>query len=149
MAIPIRRSLKRLGEASPMVPAVLYTVATLIAEASGRLVPKTRVPAVLALLLWLAALIMLWVVVTWYRDDDWLAAGFLVGLTILLGAMIARVLVSTVVDRSPAQALFQAPGAMLGVMIRGVITVPVCGGLIALARWLTGRYGATADRPRS
>ena len=83
---------------------------------------------------------------TWYRDDDWLAAGFLLAVTVMLGAWIADAVSEAVSQGSLAAVVFAAPGAMLAFVVRSVISVPVAGGIITLARWVTRRR-RRADRP--
>jgi hypothetical protein len=149
--------LKRTKDASPMVPALGYTaVLTLVNLAVGfsqsnmvvvgaqNGIVNHPTVAVVGFLVWIAAAILLFVIVTWYRDDDWLAAGFLLGLTLILGGIIAGLIAKTVLTLSVADAMFAAAGAPFALLLRAIITVPVCGGIVALARWLTRLVRPTA-----
>jgi hypothetical protein len=42
------------------------------------------------------ATVTLFAIITWFRDDDWLAAGFLFTLTAYLGGVVADLIVSMV-----------------------------------------------------
>ena len=138
----LRSALRRAGAASPLVPALLYAGAIVVANLLGGLAPDSVPAAILVLLLWAAATLFLFVVVTWYRDDDWLAAGFLIGVTITLSAWVADALLGVLATGSLGGAILGAAGATLALIVRGVILVPLCGGAVALARWLTRRRRA-------
>jgi hypothetical protein len=133
----LRALLKRTKDASPMVPALGYTAVLTLVNVAAGLAPKNVLVALMGFLVWLVAVVLLFVIVTWYRDDDWLAAGFLLGLTLILGAIVADIIGKTVLTHSVADAMFAAAGAPLAVFVRALITVPLCGGVVALARWLT------------
>ena len=141
-----RSALRRLGDASPLAPAGGYVGAAILANVGITLLPEQPVVVVLALLLLLVAGVLLFIVVTWYRDDDWLAAGFLLAVTVMLGAWIADAVAEAVSQGSIAAVVFAAPGAMLAFVVRSVVSVPVAGGIITLARWVTRRR-RRADRP--
>lgn len=129
--------LRRVGSASPLVPAVTYGGVLAVVNVAIGLAPHSIAVALLGLLVWLAAGVFLFVVVTWYRDDDWLAAGFLLGLSIVLGALVADTIARVIEVRSIGEAVFAAAGASMALLVRAVILVPVCGGIVAAARWLT------------
>jgi hypothetical protein len=92
--------LRRAGSASPLVPALTYGGVLSVANLLLGLAPNNVVVALLSLLAWVAAGLFLFVVVTWYRDDDWLAAGFLLGLSVVLGALVADVIARVVATGS-------------------------------------------------
>jgi hypothetical protein len=56
----------------------------------------------------IVALVGLFAVVTWFRDDDWLAVGFLFAPTLYLGNLFARLLVGAIATGSPGEAVFEA-----------------------------------------
>jgi len=148
---PMRALLRRLGSMSPLVPALSYTATAWLANVVATVAPTHHGLVVLAVLVWLAAALVCLIVVVWFRDDDWLAAGFLLGMTLLLSSWTANVLAQVIMQRSVAPALFSAPGMLLGVILRGVVGVPLLGGLVALLRWLTqvirGARRVPADAP--
>ena len=133
----LHKLLQRTKTASPLVPALGYTVVLTLAYIGAGFAPDNPFVALAALLAWFAALILLFVIVTWYRDDDWLAAGFLFALTRLLGGIVASAIGQTVTTKSIAGAAFQAASASWAVFLRAIIAVPVSGAFVALARWLT------------
>ena len=139
--------LRRLGAASPLAPALVYASAALAGSLALRFGPDRPAVRGAALVFWGAAGLLLFVVVTWYRDDDWLAAGFLLALTLLLGGWAADVIAEGVAARSIGGAVFAAAGAGLRVLARAVVTVPAAGGVVALARWVSRRLRAWAPRP--
>lgn len=133
----MRSSLQRLGAASPLVLALGYATVALLANLVATVAPEQPLLILLVLLAWAVAGFIFLVVVIWFRDDDWLAAGFLISLTLLLSAWIGNITAEVVVQRSVAPAIAGAPAMFLGVVIRGGIGVPVFGGIVALLRWLT------------
>ena len=137
---------RRVGRASPLVPAMGYAAVVIVTNLAIGLAPKNLAVLGVGLLLWLLAGIAFFVIVTWYRDDDWLAAGFLLGLTLLLSGWAANLVATTVATRSIGGALFASPGLLLGLALWGVVVVPLCGGAVALARWVTRHVRARAAR---
>jgi len=147
----MRIFLQRVADASPLVPALGYTAAVWFASLVGTLAAQTWVLLLAALGLWVAARLLLFIVVIWFRDDDWLAAGFLLAMTLLLSAWTGDLLAVVVKERSLGPAVLAAPGILLGVVLRTVLGVPIMGGLVASLRWLTHRRRETvrARRPHS
>jgi len=147
----MRIFLQRVADASPLVPALGYTAAVWFASLVGTLAAQTWVLLLAALGLWVAAGLLLFIVVIWFRDDDWLAAGFLLAMTLLLSAWTGDLLAVVVKGRSLGPAVLAAPGILLGVVLRTVLGVPIMGGLVASLRWLTHRRRETvrARRPHS
>ena len=66
-----------------------------------------------------------------------LAAGFLLGLSLVIGALVADMIARAIEVRSLGEAVFAAAGASMALLVRAIILVPVCGGIVAAARWLT------------
>lgn len=134
------------GLGSALVAAVAYTVIRILAKLLTALAPTSAILALFGALMWLGAALYLFVVLTWQRDDSWLAAGMLMGVSLLLGAVIAD-FVTSVVDTSSVNAAALATGsAAVGLVLRTLVIVPLSGGLTAGARWLTGelrRNGVT------
>lgn len=129
--------LRRAGSASPLVPALTYGGVLTVANLLLGLAPNNVVVVLLSLLAWVAAALFLFVVVTWYRDDDWLAAGFLLGLSVVLGGLVAEVIARVVATGSLGEAVFVAASASMALLVRAVIFVPLCGGVVTVARWTT------------
>lgn len=133
----LRKLLHRASEASPLVPALTYGGVVTVVNVLLTLAPHSVVLALLGLLVWLAAGLFLFVVVTWFRDDDWLAAGFLLGLSIVLSALVADTIARVVEIGSLGEAVFTAAGASMALLVRAIIAVPLFGGIVAVARWAT------------
>ena len=145
--------LRRAGAASPLVPGVTYGGVLAVVNVALGLAPHNIALALLGLFAWLAAGVFLFVVVTWYRDDDWLAAGFLLGLSVVIGSLVADMIARVIEVHSIGEAVFAAAGASMALLVRAVILVPVCGGIVAAARWLTrvirGRKSSLRHAPRA
>ncbi len=133
----MRALLRRAGAASPLVPALIYTAATWLANGVATLAPTNVLLVALTALIWLVVGLVFLIVVVWVRDDDWLAAGFLLGVTLLLSSWTADIVAECITKGSLVPVLFAAPRMLLGTVVRGIISVPVLGGLVALLRWLT------------
>lgn len=146
--VTLQERFRRVGAASPLVPAAIYTIAVTVGNLATTLAPHNALVVLIGLLLWLVGSLFVFIVVTWYRDDDWLAAGFLLGLTILLGNLIANVVAGIVTTGSIGEAVFTAATASMALLVRAIIFVPLCGGIVAAARWLgrtfRRRGGSTA-----
>lgn len=144
----MRALLRRVAAASPLVPALAYTASAWLANVAATLAPGSPWLLLPVALLWVVTGLLFVVVVTWFRDDDWLSAGFLLGVTLLLSAWTGDVLADAVRDGSILPALASAPGILFGVVIRGVVTVPLLGGIVAALRWATrrGRPAVRATR---
>ena len=105
--------------------AGVLTLANLLAL----LAPNSAVLALLATLIWFAAALAVFVLVTWLRQDHWLTAGFILGLT----PVVART-VSDAIAHLGTLPSFDNSTALL---VRAIIAVPLCGGVVFGARWLT------------
>jgi hypothetical protein len=142
----MRAFLQRIAVRSPLLPALIYTAAAWLANIAATFAPANLALVALTALVWLTVALLFLTIVVWFRDDDWLAAGFLLGVTLLLSSWTADVLVEVIRQRSVVPALFAAPGILFGLVVRGIISVPVLGGIVALLRWLT-RLIRPARRP--
>ena len=135
-AIDLRSTLQRLGSSSPIVLALVYTFCTFIVTGIDELVPGSLPGSTFITILSVIAFSLLFVMVTWFRNDDWLAAGVLVTLIVYLGVAVQGMLV--VVFRGGI-----GPAALWGAVTAGraivyaIIFAPIVGGLVALARKLT------------
>jgi hypothetical protein len=104
--------------------------------------PHSALLALFGVLIWFATAVAVFVLVTWLRKDEWFMAGFILGIP----PVLAR-LASDLLTRSD---LFATAGPMTNLLVRVVIAVPLCGGVVFGARWLTDVIGAadTATRRR-
>ena len=128
--------LRRLGSASPVVLGSAFTVCFVFLTALDEAIPDNALGYAFSNILFLTALGGLFVIVTWYREDDWLAAGVLITLIVFVaGAFQATVRVIFHDGVGPA-AIWGAV-TIIGAIIYLIIFAPVAGGLVALARSLT------------
>lgn len=143
--------LTRVGQASPFVPALSYFVVILITDLASWLAPGVVAVRVVAQAVWILTAILVFVVVTWYRDDDWLAAGFLLGMTMLLSAWVAFVVWRTLLTGAFVDALVWSVAAPLVLLLRALFVVPLWGVAVVVARRigraLASRRQATPAAP--
>lgn len=116
---------------SPVRFALPIGVILAVANLLPAVAPGSALLALLAILIWFPTALVSFVLVTWFRDDEWLKAGLIVGLT----PVVARV-IADVITRDD---LFTTADPWIGLLLRAVIAVPVCGGVVLGARWLTTR----------
>jgi hypothetical protein len=138
--ITLKRTATTTGNQSPLIVAGAYFLALVVMSIIALAWPDHMVSALVVLAIWLGATIAFFVVVTWYRDDDWLASGFLLGVTVILGDTIGAAIASALVTGSIGPLVVAAPSAFLGVLTRGIIIIPVAGGAVAAARWIGVRW---------
>ena len=122
------------GAAPVVMPALAYTGVRVAAKLLTAFVPMSAAMAFLTTILWLVAALYLFVVVTWQRDDNWLAAGLLIAGTFVGGGLLADIVG---VALAPAS-IGDVTGAFTQMVVRALLIVPLSGGAVAGARWLTG-----------
>ena len=127
----------REGAASAMRPALAYVALRVFAKLLTALVPTSAVLALLGALIWLAAAIFLFFAVTWHRDDNWLGAGLIFGVSLLCGGLLADFCSRFVETWSLGEASMALMSALIGLLIRTIVLVPLSGGFVFGARWLT------------
>lgn len=125
------------GLGSALVAAGAYTVIRVFSKILTALAPTSAILGLLGALMWLGAALYLFVVITWQRDDNWLAAGILMGVSLLVGALVADFISGVVDTSSVTGAVLATTSASVGLVLRTLIIVPLSGGLTAGARWLT------------
>ena len=123
--------------ASALLPAAVYTMVRTVAKLLTTLAPMSASAAFLTSLLWLLAAVYVFAVVTWFRDDNWLGAGMIIALTVFLGGVIADLAGRLVMPGPIVATLVGAASNTLTLLIRAVILMPLAGGVVAGARWLT------------
>jgi len=125
----------RLGHASPIALAAGYTLVRLCLLAFGEVLPDF-ITSGFNQIAWSVAVAALFVVVTWFRSDDWLSAGFLLALTVYLGDMVILLLGSAVQSGNVGPAIVGSITGSFTTLLFAVVGVPIAGGLVALARRL-------------
>ncbi|HEY2378233.1 MAG TPA: hypothetical protein VGH98_19810 [Gemmatimonadaceae bacterium] len=137
----IQIQFSRDGVGSVVVPGLAYAGVRTLAKLLPSIVPTSATLALLGALLWFAAAIYLFFVVTWQRDDNWLAAGLLIGLVIFGGALAADFLVGMLDMGSLARSMPGMLESSVGLILRTLVLIPASGGVVAGARWLTAEIG--------
>lgn len=95
------------------------------------------------------AVSVLFTVVTWYRDDDLVAAAFLIVTITGMGLLASFALTEVVFTKSLAAVIVVGAGAFFTLTIRCALLMPVAAGLIWVARRLRRFFAAaTLDDER-
>lgn len=129
--------------ASVLLPAAVYTMVRTVAKLLTTLAPMSATAAFLTSLLWLVAAVYVIGVVTWLRDDSWLAAGMLIALTVLCGGVVADLAGRLVMPAGIGAALLSAASNAAVLALRALILMPFAGGVVAGARWITDELKRT------
>ena len=137
MALQIQFQFSDAGLGSAFAAGLTYTAVRTLARVVTAVVPTSALLALLGALIWLAAALWLFFVVTWQRDDSWLAAGAIMGASLLCGGLAADFLSSGFDTGSISQAVLSTGAASLGLLFRAALLVPLAGGFVFGARWLT------------
>lgn len=122
---------------SALLPALAYAAIRTLAKLLTQLAPMSAFTALLTTLFWLAAAIYVFVVVTWMRDDNWLGGGLIIGATLFCGGTIAEIIGRMVQPGALGEAVVATGTAIVGLLVRSLILVPLAGGAVFGARWLT------------
>jgi hypothetical protein len=86
----------------------------------------------------------LWIVVTWFRDDDALAAGVLLAASIGGGALLTAALFAAIERGSIGEGILTLLFGQFSTFIGLLFFVPICTGLV----WLARRISAAVNRAR-
>jgi hypothetical protein len=86
----------------------------------------------------------LWIVVTWYRDEDALAAGVLLAASVGGGALLTSALFAAIARGSIGEGILTILFGQFSAVIGLVVFVPICAGIV----WLARRISAAVTRPR-
>ena len=143
----LKQSFVEAGQLSPLATAGIYAGISVGLNLLTLLAPTSVLLAFIMLLLWAAASVVFFIVVTWFRDEDWLASGFLLGVPLILSVFIANAVAQAVAEGSVAPLVGAAPSAFLSVIVRGIILIPLAGGAVAAGRWFTTTKAETRRPP--
>lgn len=120
---------------------IAYTCCAFVITALGEFGRGGSVGSTVVTILSLILLGLLFATVTWFRDDDWLAAGVLITLTVYAGVAIKGMLTVAFHGGIGPAALWGAVTAG-GAIVYAIIAAPLAGGMVALARRLTASQAA-------
>ncbi len=148
MPTVVRDALASLGQRSPMVLAGGYLAIMLVVGALVRQVDD-RALLMLGLAIWFVSGIVLVVLAAWYREEDTVAVGGLVGLIVVGTGLVSRLLIDIVVTRSIGGAVLTFMGSILSLFVNVLIAVPICIALVWAARQVAPGFGVTpASEPK-
>lgn len=125
------------GAASAVVPALAYAAVRTLAKLLTALAPMSGLVALAMTLVWLASALYVFAVITWQRDDNWLAAGIIIALTLFCGGLIADLVARVAQTEQMGSALLATLEMSIGLLVRSIILAPLSGGFVFGARWLT------------
>jgi hypothetical protein len=123
--------------ASALRAALAYAGVRTVARLLTALAPMSALTALLTTLLWLAAALYVVGMVTWQREDNWLGAGIIIGLTLLCGGLVAELIGRIVQTGTLEDAILAVAGSMVTLLVRTLLLIPLSGGFVAGVRWLT------------
>jgi len=142
----IQLQFARLGAKSAIGPALAYAGVRAFSRLLTAFVPTSSLFALLGALLWFASVLYLFVFITWQRDDNWVAAGIIIAGTLFAGGLFADLLVRLYDTGSPITAAVSTATNSLGLVLRTIVLVPLSGGCVAGARWLTTEIRGATDQ---
>jgi hypothetical protein len=144
--------LDRAGQLDPLRLGLVYTGAACIGTAVRLIGERAHSPGLtdLGLVLVGAAGLMLYVIVTWFRDDDAVAAGALLGLIYLIGSLAATVVTGAILTRSVMAVVGLVAFSPIALLFQAAITIPLFGAVIWVARkvsaWIERMIGTGGSR---
>jgi hypothetical protein len=153
-APPPTSLLDRAAQLPPHHLGIAYTAAACVGTTVRLVGERVHSPGLTDLGIVLVAIagLVLYVIVTWYRDDDALAAGFLLALTLIIGSLAATVVMGAIVSRSligGIALLTLSPFVLVG---QAFLLIPASAVLIWVARKVSEvietMFGAPKRGPR-
>lgn len=147
---PPTGALARIGAGSPLYIAAIYGTGCLLSVmliALGKRVGNPGLAPLGALIL-LVAFALAYTVVTWHRDDDTVAAGFLLGVSVVLSSYVIGLLLMGIAQGALGGAALAFGFGVLGLVIQGVLAVVICIGLIWVGRLIRPGIATPVPPPR-
>jgi hypothetical protein len=137
----------RLGRLPPQHLGLAYTAAACVGTAFKLFGDASHSPGLvdLGVVLLSVAGLALYIVVTWYRQDDALAAGVLLALTLIIGSLAATVLVGIVINRSLTAGIALVTFGPIALLFQAIFLIP----LLTAVVWIARRVSAAVDRATS
>lgn len=138
-----------LGKLPPHHLGLAYSAAACIGTAFQLFGKNAKEPGMVELgtILLGIAVLVLYIVVTWYRQDDALAAGVLLALTVIIGSLAATVLVGIVINRSLTAGIALLTFSPIALLFQGIFLVPLSAVVVWIARRVSVLFGGDAKRP--
>jgi hypothetical protein len=129
----------RLGQLSPLSLGGAYGAATCVAMVLHYAANRAAAPVLRELGLVLAggALLALYIVVTWYRDDEPFAAGVLLALTAGAGGSVGTAIAAGLVRHSLVASVAVLRFSPMRLVVAGFVLIPVSAVLVWVARLLS------------
>jgi hypothetical protein len=134
----------RLGRLPPHHLGLAYTAAACVGSAFKLLGDATHSPGLvdLGFVFLSAAGLALYIVVTWYRQDDALAAGVLLALTLIIGSLASTVVVGIVINRSLTAGIALVTFGPLALLFQAIFLIPLSTAIV----WIARRVSVALDR---
>ena len=136
-------NLARLGAMPPLLLGMLFGVPIAFGRALQihglRVMRGDLVTLGTSLVVGIGAL--LWFVVTWFRDDDALEAGALVGMSVGGGMLVAGIVLARHARPAFVDAVWDVLASQVDELATLVVLVPVCSALVWIARRISAALG--------
>ena len=138
------RQFEWLGKLPPQRLGVAYTAAACIGAAFQVFGKTSKAPGLIELgtILLGIAVLALYIVVAFYRQDDALAAGVLLALTVIIGSLAATILVGIVINRSLTAGIALLTFSPIALLFQGIFLIPLSAAIV----WIARRVSAFFDR---
>ena len=122
---------------SLILPCTAYVLVVLLIDLSIRWVLKHDLMyGTVSALLLLGAIVVLFVHLTFEREEDWLIAGVVIYLTVSVGGWIAGAILAVLLDHQAIAVLQALPRFLLATLWRALLWVPIYCSLVAAARYI-------------
>lgn len=134
----------RLGRLPPHHLGLAYTGAACVGTAFKLAGDAAHSPGLndLGYALLSIAWTVLYIVITWYRQDDALAAGVLLALTLIIGSLAATVVVGIVIDRSLMAGIALVTFGPMALLWLALFSIPLSTAMV----WVARRVSKAVDR---
>ena len=138
------RQFEWLGKLPPHHLGLAYTASACIGAAFRVYGQSVKEPGIIELgsVLLSIAIFALYVVVTWYRQDDALAAGVLLTVTVIVGTLAATTVTAILVYRSLTAGIAIVTYTPMIFLFWGIFLVPAFTAVV----WIARRVSAVFDR---
>jgi hypothetical protein len=128
--------LDRAGHLAPQRLGLLYTGGACIGTAVHLIGQRTHSPGLTHLGVAILGMtgLGLYIIVTWFRDDDAVAAGALLGLIYIIGSLAATVVAGAILTRSVTGVVGLLAFSPFVLLFQAAIIIPASGVLVWAAR---------------
>jgi len=144
MATSLGDRFAALGRRSPLVLSSCYAVVIFITAAlSAELKERAPIVAALTIVLWLIAGLGLVIVSAWYREEDTVAVGILVALTVVVSGFASRIVLDMIQHRSVGSGILLFMSSLIPLLLSLLLVAPLSIAFVWGARQIAPGFGVT------